>query len=211
MDKNKTHIIAKTVGIRAPRSFTLKTGSDVSAYRGKADALGYPLFVKPVKAGSSFGITKVSKRSDLSAAIEFAFEYDDEVIIEENIPGFEIGCAVLGNDNLIAGQIDEIELADGFFDYREKYTLETSAIHVPARISAQKADEAREIAKTMYHALGCTGFARVDMFLTPTGEIVFNEVNTIPGFTTHSRYPNMLKAIGMSFEQVVNTAIELAV
>ena len=96
--------------------------------------------------------------------------------------------------------MDEIELADGFFDYTEKYTLKTSAIHVPARIDATTAERVKQTFKTIYRALDCRGFARVDLFLSDFGEIVFNEVNTIPGFTSHSRFPNMLKAVGMAFE-----------
>ncbi len=107
-------------------------------------------------------------------------------------------------------EVDEIELAGGMFDYKEKYTLETSAIHVPARIDRRKADEIKDTAKTIYRALGCSGFARVDMFLTPDGGIVFNEVNTIPGFTAHSRFPNMLKAAGMPLGQVITHVIEQA-
>jgi D-alanine---D-serine ligase len=140
-----------------------------------------------------------------------AFEHDDKVLIEESIPGFEVGCAVLGNGDPIVGEPDEIELADGFFDYKEKYTPVTSAIHIPARILPEKTEEIKAAAKVVYRALDCTGFARVDMFLTPSGEIVFNEVNTIPGFTAHSRYPNMMGAIGMTFEQIVSAAIDLAV
>jgi D-alanine---D-serine ligase len=192
-------------------SYTTTAPYDKTPDLKQAEKLGYPLYVKPVNAGSSYGITKVISENGLPAAVKLAFRYDDEVIIEENIPGFEIGCAVLGNDSLIVGMLDEIELNGAFFDYKEKYTLETSKVHVPARIPAQKTNEAKETAKTIYKALGCTGFARVDMFFTPSGEIVFNEVNTIPGFTPHSRFPNMLKAIGMSFEQIIDTAIELAV
>ena len=107
--------------------------------------------------------------------------------------------------------VDEVELAEGFFDYTEKYAPAMSSIHIPARISEDKAEEVKGVAKAIYMALGCSGFARVDMFLTPSGKIVFNEVNTIPGFTTNSRYPKMLEAIGMTFEAVVSTAIELAV
>jgi len=131
--------------------------------------------------------------------------------VEENIDGFEVGCAVLGNEELTVGEVDEIELADGFFDFTEKYTLKTSAIHVPARIDSRTAEQILETAKIIYKTLDCRGFARVDMFLTPSGEIIFNEVNTIPGFTSHSRYPNMMKAAGMSFEQIISAVIELAV
>jgi len=212
MDKNKAHIIAKAAGVRVPHSVTLKDRADTAACIEEAKRLGYPLFVKPVRAGSSYGITKVLSENELSEALALAFRYDDEVILEENIEGFEVGCAILGNDSrLLVGQLDEIEIPGGFFNHKEKYTLETSVIHVPARISGQKANEIKESAKGIYQALGCSGFARVDQFLTPEGDIVFNEVNTIPGFTAHSRYPNMLKAVSMTFEQVIDTAINLAV
>lgn len=122
-----------------------------------------------------------------------------------------MGCAVLENDGLMVGEVDEIELEKGFFDFTEKYTLKTSSIHVPARISAEKAAKIKETAKLIYKTLDCRGFARVDMFLDDTGRIVFNEVNTIPGFTTHSRFPNMMKAVHISFEQIISIAIDKAV
>jgi D-alanine---D-serine ligase len=212
MDKDKAHKIAECAGVRVPRSFVVNSETPPDIFRGQAERLGYPLFVKPVKAGSSYGITKVSTQSGLGPAIELALSYDDAVIVEETIAGFEVGCAVLGTgDKLLVGELDEIEITGEIFDYTEKYTLKTSAIHVPARISEQKAKELKATAQTIYRALGCSGFARVDQFLMPGGEIVFNEVNTIPGFTPHSRYPNMLKAIGMSFEEVISTLVEQAV
>ena len=119
-----------------------------------------------------------------------------------------MGCAVLGSDTLTVGEPDEIELAGGFFNFTEKYTLETSAIRVPARITAE---QVKANAKRIYRSLGCQGFARVDQFLTPGGKLIFNEINTIPGFTAHSRYPNMMKTAGMPFEQVISSLIELAV
>ena len=119
-----------------------------------------------------------------------------------------MGCAVLGSDTLTVGEPDEIELAGGFFNFTEKCTLETSAIRVPARITAE---QVTANAKRIYRSLGCQGFARVDQFLTPGGKLIFNEINTIPGFTAHSRYPNMMKTAGMPFEQVISSLIELAV
>ena len=130
--------------------------------------------------------------------------------MEENIAGFEVGCAVLGNEELTLGEVDEIELSGGFFDFTEKYTLKTSAIYVPARIRPEKAARIKRTAKIIYRALGCRGFARVDLFLTPDGDVVFNEVNTIPGFTEHSRYPGMMKAAGYSFGEVLDKILELA-
>ncbi|BAK98149.1 putative D-alanine--D-lactate ligase [Oscillibacter valericigenes Sjm18-20] len=211
MDKDRAHKLAHAAGVQIPVSFILKKNMDAGIALERAESLGYPLFVKPVRAGSSYGITKVIDRHDLPAAIKLAFEYDDEVILEESITGFEVGCAVMGNENLTVGEVDEIELSDGFFNFTEKYTLKTSAIHVPARISEEKAEEIKQTAKTIYQALGCRGFARVDMFLNADGRVIFNEINTIPGFTSHSRYPNMMKAVGISFEQVISHVIELAV
>ncbi len=211
MDKDRAHKLAHAAGVQIPASFILQKNMDAGIALAQAESLGYPLFVKPVRAGSSYGITKVIDRHDLPAAIKLAFEYDDEIIIEESISGFEVGCAVMGNNELTVGEVDEIELSDGYFDFTEKYTLKTSAIHVPARISKEKAEEIKQTAKKIYQALGCRGFARVDMFLNADGKVIFNEVNTIPGFTSHSRYPNMMKAVGISFEQLISREIELAV
>lgn len=211
MDKDRAHKLAHAAGVSIPSSFVVSKNMDIAAALKQAQQISLPLFVKPIKAGSSYGVTKVIKYDELPAAIKSAFQYDDNIIIEEGISGFEVGCAILGNDSLTIGEIDEIELSDGFFNYTEKYTLKTSAIHVPARISPQTAEKIKQTAKTIYRALDCKGFARVDMFLSTSGEIVFNEVNTILGFTAHSRFPNMMKAAGMSFEQIISTAIELAV
>lgn len=211
MDKDRAHKLAGEEGIRIPKAAVFIQKSSEEAIADFASKTGYPLYVKPVKAGSSYGVSKVWKKDELNAAVKMAFQYDDQIILEENIEGFEVGCAVLGNDFLLTGEVDEIELSGGFFDFTEKYTLKTSVIHVPARISSKKAEEIKETAKVIYKTLGCTGFARVDMFLTPKGEIVFNEVNTIPGFTQHSRYPGMMKAAGYSFAEILDTIIDLAV
>ena len=211
MDKDRAHRLVQAAGVDVAAAVVIDGAAEETELKRMTDKLRYPLFVKPVKAGSSYGITKVSAPEDLFDAVVLALEYDDQVIIEENICGFEVGCAVLGNRFLKVGEVDEIELSDGFFDFTEKYTLKTSAILVPARISRAKAEEVKETAQVIYRTLGCRGFARVDMFLAEDGRIVFNEVNTIPGFTAHSRYPNMMKACGMSFEEIISSVIELAV
>lgn len=210
MDKDRAHRLVKAAGIAVPAAAVLSRGATAEEALERGAALGYPVFVKPVKAGSSYGITKVTKPEQLPAAVELAFQYDDQVILEETISGFEVGCAVLGNYELTAGVPDEIELSGGFFDFTEKYTLKTSSIHVPARVPAETLKAIQEAAKTIYRVLGCRGFARVDLFLDDSGRLVFNEVNTIPGFTSHSRYPSMMKEAGLSFEQVISDAIELA-
>lgn len=211
MDKHRAHIIANAAGVKIPTAFVIERNTANANVITQAEQIELPLFVKPVKAGSSYGITKVIKLQDLPEAIELAFKYDEKVIIEECISGFEVGCAVLGNETLTIGEVDEIELSDGFFNFVEKYTLETSAIHLPARVSKSVAEKIKQTAQVIYKALDCSGFARVDMFLTDSGKIIFNEVNTIPGFTEHSRYPNMMKAKGLSFTKIITEVIELAV
>lgn len=209
MDKELAHRIVSKNGIKSARSIALKKDYSPQEITSYALELGYPLFVKPVRSGSSFGISKVLTEKDLLPAIEAAFAHDSTVILEELVDGFEVGCAVLGTKELIIGEVDEIELSDGFFDFTEKYTLKTSSIHVPARITPEQSDKIKQTALAIYRLLGCSYFARVDLFLTPKGEIYFNEVNTIPGFTSHSRYPNMLKAIGMPFDEVIRRLLEM--
>jgi len=211
MDKERAHKLVSVEGLKVPKSFVLAKNFDSRLALEQGEAIGYPLFVKPVKAGSSHGINKVADRDSLQAALLEALDYDDRVIVEEAISGFEVGCAVMGRETLVAGELDEIEITGDFFDFTEKYNLFTSKIHVPARVSPERSEELKCAAKKIYRALDCSGFARVDMFLIPSGEIYFNEVNTIPGFTLHSRFPNMMKAVGMTFDQVITRVIELAV
>lgn len=210
MDKDRAHKLVSLAGIAVPKSVVLEENT-ASARQRILDTLTFPVFVKPVRAGSSFGITRVETAAVLDAAIDTAFRYDRSVIAEEAVPGFEVGCAVLGTDTLTVGRADEIELSGGFFDFEEKYTLKTSRIHMPARVDAETERRIQEAAKVIYRALGCSGFARVDLFLTPSGELVFNEVNTIPGLTAHSRYPNMMKGIGLSFPQMIDRLLGLYV
>lgn len=209
MDKVKAHKLVAMTGIKVPPSVTLNRRLTEREITDIVSCLHYPLFVKPVRSGSSYGITKVFEKRELYDAVINAFKHDEQVIVEENIEGFEVGCAVLGNDDLILSEVDEIELADGFFNYTEKYTLRTSKIHVPARVDSMTANRIKKAAAVIYKTLGCRGFARVDMFLTPDKEIYFSEVNTIPGFTPHSRYLNMMKATGLQLPDILNRLIQL--
>ena len=208
MDKDRAHRLAAAAGVAVPAGAVFRRGTAAADIVRAAERLGYPLFVKPVRAGSSFGITKVSDPAALPGAVEAAFAHDREILLEEAVPGFEVGCAVLGTEALTVGLVDEIELSQGFFDYAEKYTLKTSRIHCPARISPAQAAAVQETARVIYRALDCRVFARVDLFLTPAGDILFNEVNTIPGFTAHSRYPSMMKGIGLSFGELVDRLLQ---
>lgn len=210
MDKVLAHTLVELSGIRVPKSVYFSTMQEYEESKGRIEALGLPVFVKPVRAGSSFGISRVTAHDAMDRAVKEAFAHDSQVVIEEAIDGFEVGCAVMGNEELTIGRADEIEIPSGFFDYEEKYTLKSSAIHMPARVTEEEENKIRETAGKIYQILGCRGFTRVDMFFTSKREIVFNEINTIPGFTSHSRYPNMMKGIGLDFKQVVNEIIRLA-
>ncbi len=211
MDKDRAHKIAALAGVQVPRGRLFGREAAFCQMADAAEEIGYPLFVKPVRAGSSFGISKVNRAEELPEAVRLAFGHDREILMEEAIPGFEVGCAVLGSETLTVGAVDEIELSQGFFNYTEKYNLVTSRIHCPARITPEQTAEIQAAAKRVYQALDCRVFARVDFFLTPEGKIVFNEVNTIPGFTAHSRYPGMMRAAGWTFSGLVNRLVELGV
>lgn len=206
MDKDIAHKLVEEAGIKVPKAVAFNAESNTNPKEATKE-LSYPLYVKPVNAGSSIGISKIYSEDELEKAVNLAFQYDSRVVIEENIEGFEVGCAVLGNEELTIGRVDEIEMPGGFFDFDEKYNSKVSKIHMPARIDAETEERIKKAAEVIYKALACSGLARVDMFLTPEGDIVFNEVNTMPGFTSHSRYPSMLKGIGISFSDIIEKLI----
>ena len=209
MDKDRAHKLVGLAGIAVPKAVAFRQADQEAACRKVKESLSCPLFVKPLRAGSSLGITRITKMQELVPAVEFAFTYDTEVIVEEEVDGSEVGCAILGDEVLTVGRVDEVALSGSFFDYTEKYTLQSSRIYMPARVERKTEERIQETAVAIYRTLGCSGFARVDMFYTSSGEIVFNEVNTIPGFTSHSRYPNMMKGIGLSFTEVLDKLLSL--
>lgn len=206
MDKARAHDLVSHAGIPCAKSIVIH---HICEGKKACSDLTFPVFVKPVRAGSSIGIHRCTTEDEVLPALKEAFAIDSQVILEEEIKGFEVGCAVMGNEKLVVGRVDEIELYNGFFDFEEKYTLKTSRIHMPARITEQEEKTIQETAKQIYSILGCSGFARVDMFYTPEKQIFFNEVNTIPGFTSHSRYPNMMKGTGLSFAEMLDRIIGL--
>lgn len=209
MDKDRAHKLVSTAGIAVPEAITYTDLAKIKPNQVERE-IGFPVYVKPLRGGSSCGISRVSDIGELIKASEKAFKFDNEIIIEREIEGTEVGCAIIGTNELIIGEVDQIILADSFFDYTEKYTPKSSRILCPAPVSAEHSNRIKETAKTVYRTLGCRGFARVDMFLSKDGEIVFNEVNTIPGFTEHSRFPSMMKAAGYSFAQVIEMIIDKA-
>lgn len=211
MDKAVAKTLVQAAGIEVPLSVTVLAGGSLAEAAAAADKLGFPLYVKPSRSGSSIGITKAYTEQQLMIGIEEAFSHDDKVLIEQHIDGFEVGCAVLGHTQLITGEIDEIALTGEFFDHDEKYSLGTAAIHLPARIDEGMAGKVKDMAIRIYRVLGCSGLARVDLFHSSDGRLLFNEVNTIPGFTAHSRYPNMMNVAGLPFPELLDRLIETAV
>lgn len=213
MDKEFTHIICEAAGIKtAP--YVAATNSNKLNIRNLYDEVvekfSTPIFIKPANNGSSIGISKIRNYDEFEVGIMEAFQFDNKVVIEKGIDGFEIGCAVVGNEELIIGEVDEIETKNDFFDYVEKYSQHNSKIHCPARIGDELKAEARKIAEKTYRTLGCKGLSRVDMFVTTDNKIILNEINTIPGLTDLSRYPSMLKKIGIEYKDLIVKLVELA-
>lgn len=210
MDKSLTYVIVRNAGIATPDFFTFNKGD-----MPDAEQFVYPVFVKPARSGSSFGVSKVSNMNELPEAIESARQYDTKILIEQLISGSEVGCAVLGNGNdLFVGEVDQIQLSHGIFRIHQEENpengSENSTINVPADISDQDKKRVQETAKLVYRALGCSGLARVDMFLQEDGQVVLNEVNTMPGCTSYSRYPRMMAAAGLTPADVIERVVALA-
>ncbi|SFF46452.1 D-alanine--D-alanine ligase [Actinacidiphila alni] len=217
MDKSLAYAVVAAAGIATPDFRTVTAASD--ALDDGSEGLGagrltYPVFVKPARSGSSFGVSKVTREEDLAGAVREARRYDSKVLIEGAVAGSEVGCAVLGVDpDLITGEVDHIALSHGFFRIHQEDAPETGSENstpiVPADIPAQARALVQETAKAVYRALGCRGLARVDMFLTEDGRVVLNEVNTLPGLTSYSRYPRMMAAAGMPLGDVLDRIITL--
>ncbi len=179
-------------------------------FRSVKAQLGIPCFIKPANLGSSVGISKVHNEAEFLPAVERAFTYDNKIVIEENIIGREIECAVLGNDEAAASVPAEIIAAHEFYDYEAKYIDASGArFEIPAPINEQLQKEIRELAVKAFNVLGCAGMARVDFFLRGEKEILINEVNTIPGFTRISMYPKMWEASGIPYRELIDRLIRL--
>jgi D-alanine---(R)-lactate ligase len=210
MDKSLAYIVARSAGIATPNFWVVTADEHLDP-----DQLTYPVFVKPARSGSSFGVSKVSRREQLPSAVENARQYDSKVLIEEAVAGSEVGCAIFGSDrDLITGEVDRIALSHGFFRIHQESEPERGSDNstpiVPADISAKSRSLVQETAKTVYRALGCRGLARVDMFLKDDGTVVLNEVNTLPGLTSYSRYPRMMAAAGLPLADVIDRLVSLA-
>ena len=174
--------------------------------------LGLPLFIKPSNLGSSVGISKVNSKKEFEIGIKEAFKYDSKIIIEENVKGREIECAILGNENPIASIPGEVIPKKDFYSYEAKYIDENGAIlEIPASLTKSKQKEIQNLAIKAFQIICCEGLSRVDFFLTDKGKLIINEINTIPGFTNISMYPRLWKESGISYSKLIDKLIQLAI
>ena len=173
--------------------------------------LKFPLYVKPSNSGSSFGITKVFVEENLKSAIENASKFDSKILIEEEVKGREVECAVLGNEEVLASGVGEIKYTEDFYTYSEKFTKTEPNTETKADLSKELTDKIRALAIKAFKAIDGRGLSRVDFFIEKkTNEIYINEINTMPGFSTHSMYPQLFEASGISFKELLNKIIDLA-
>ncbi|WP_136621483.1 MULTISPECIES: D-alanine--D-alanine ligase family protein [Mesorhizobium] len=214
MDKDVAKRLMREAGLAVARSLTLRRGEPVS-FEDVAAKLGLPVFVKPARQGSSFGVSKATDRAGFTAAVEAAFQHDSKVLVEEFVEGREIEFSVLerADGSLTVSLPGEIIPAGkhGFYTYEAKYLdADGAVVKVPADVPEAVADRAREMARQAFQALGCEAMARVDFFLRADGSLLVNEVNTIPGFTDISMYAKALAASGIGYSQTIDVLIEHA-
>jgi D-alanine-D-alanine ligase len=213
MDKDVTKRLLREAGIPIARFIVATRYSQKEiGFDYAQKQLSLPLFVKPANLGSSVGIHKVKDRQEFESAVREAFNYDNKILIEECIDGREIECSVLGNDNPIASVAGEILPRHEFYSYEAKYLDENGAVlEIPARLPPEISGRIRDLAIKTFSVLCCEGMARVDFFLKNSREIIVNEINTIPGFTTISMYPKLWEATGISYNELIDKLIELAI
>lgn len=209
MDKDVMKHVLRERGIPVVDWVTVHRGDAHGAEL--ADRFDYPVFVKPANLGSSVGISKVNRREDLPAAIAEASQYDHKIIVERGITGQELECSVIGNEKPQAFTPCEILPSRDFYDYEDKYLLDQAQTRIPANITRDEMASVKRTAVEAYKALGCEGMARVDFFLERSSGLLYvNELNTIPGFTSISMFPKMIQHDGISFRQLVEKLIDLA-
>ena len=214
MDKTLTKLVIDKDGI--PQAAWELVRAD--ELEGKMEAIvaslearfAYPMFVKPAGTGSSVGVSKAANREQLKLALTAAAKFDSKILVEEFIRGKEIEVAVLGNREPVASVCGEIDAGAEFYDYDAKYLTDTSTAYIPARISGDLQEQIREAAVRVFRAVGCQGLSRVDFFATEDERLVFNEINTIPGFTSISMYPKLFEASGIPYGTLIDELLKLA-
>ena len=215
MDKTLTKLFAATTGVRQANwlVYTPDTffADPAEATKTLIDTLGLPIFVKPALTGSSVGVTKAKSAEELVEAMRIAAQYGHKVLFEECIYGQEVECAVLGNyTDVTASIVGEVAPTQEFYSYDAKYNDNSSALYIPARISDASAEAVRNAAVRIFKALGGYGLSRVDFFVEKDGSVVFNEINTLPGFTSISMYPKLFVASGIPYGELIDRLLTLA-
>jgi D-alanine-D-alanine ligase len=195
------HIVVRSTQYRAE-------AEDV--WRAVESSIGYPAFAKPANGGSSVGISKVRSREDLGRALCLAFRYDRKVLVERAVEGREVECAVLGNDEPEPSPLGEICYTREFYDYEAKYLDSSTQLIAPAKVEPDTARRIQEMALEAFRAIDCAGLARVDFFLTADGQILADEINTLPGFTPISMYPRLWQLAGLSYSALISRLVDLA-
>lgn len=227
MDKIYTKILFERAGINTAKGMYIKEYNDKYKYLDSnfneyilekedmlnkiIDTLSLPVFIKPSRQGSSVGVNKAKTKEELSKFLEEAFKYDSKVLIEEEIIGREVECAVLGNEDLIVSKVGEVLSAEEFYTFTSKYQNSNSRTVIPANIDLNIMENIRSIAKKAYIACDCSGLSRIDFFIeNNTNKIILNEINTLPGFTEISMYPKLIENLGISYSELLDRLISLA-
>ena len=206
MDKDVFKSVLRDHGIPVTENITLRTGDEAR------NPFGYPCFVKPARLGSSVGITKAHDEDELRAGVALAFEHDEKVLVEQMVNGVEVEVGVLGNRTPVASLPGEIEVTrNEWYDYEAKYDEGEMNLLVPARVSDEQLARAQELAVNAFVATDCEGMARVDLFVRDDGEVLVNELNTIPGFTATSVYAQLFAASGVPYGELLEQLADLAV
>jgi D-alanine-D-alanine ligase len=206
MDKDLFKAVLRDKGIPVTRSVTLLGTFD----DGFENPFGYPVFVKPARLGSSVGITKARSEAELRAGIELAFQHDEKVLVEEFVHGVEIECSVLGNEKPIASIPGEIVANADWYDYSAKYDEGGMDLVIPPRVSQEAIERVQELSVEAFRVTDCEGMARADCFVREDGEVLVNELNTIPGFTATSVYAKLFEASGIPYEELLERLVQLA-
>jgi D-alanine-D-alanine ligase len=204
MDKDLFKSVLRDQGIPVTRSVTLRERN------GFESPFGYPVFVKPARLGSSVGITKARSRDELRTGIDLAFRHDEKVLVEEFVSGVEVECSVLGNQEPVASLPGEIVANADWYDYSAKYDEGGMDLIVPPRVSQEAIERVQELSVRAFRATECEGMARADCFVRDDGEVLVNELNTIPGFTATSVYAKLFEASGVPYEELLERLISLA-
>jgi len=213
MDKDFTKRILRDAGIRHAKGITFyKQEADQISYADTINELGTVLFVKPCNMGSSVGVSRATNESEFHNALTEAFKFDTKVLVEQAVIGRELECAVLGNELIETSTVGEIVMEKGFYDFENKYVNDNAKIYIPAPdISEEQLKKIQETARKAYHALGLEGLSRVDVFLTENDEVIINEPNTLPGFTSISMYPKLWEHSGLKYADLIEKLIHLAI